>query len=130
MTLTDGIYLSKEVTIERLIDTSIELFFTLKDSVSIHVLASSANVMLTDLLKHHGVKTLIERYIPSEKLVKWLKAERKLYNFMKHADKDPYNEVVFKEEINTGCIFLCITRFKILYKRDSQNMRLFFLTGF
>ncbi len=48
--MTDlDIVLNKEDVIEKLIDMSIELFFTLKDPISVHVLSSSANVMLTDI---------------------------------------------------------------------------------
>lgn len=118
---------NKEAIINRLIDTSIEMFFTLKDLVPIHILASSANAMLTDLSKKQGVKMLIEQHILPDKISEWHKAERKAYNFMKHADKDISDKLDFDEDQNIWILFFCVLKFKNLYKKNTHTVRLFFL---
>ena len=82
--------------------TAIRLFFEERDPVSIHTLASADQEVFRDLLRARGIPSPsikdTDRVKPEYKKL-WLQAMNREQNFLKHADRDPDEILVFNPDI-------------------------------
>lgn len=80
---------------KRELDSSIRLFFSYGDMVSIHNLTHSAFTILRDL----GAKSIIIdesiEIIKKEFRINFVKKYKEAGNYIKHADKDPLSSLLF-----------------------------------
>jgi hypothetical protein len=99
---------SKALAATQQLDVAIELLFADREPLSVRTLASAAHGLLSDLVeaKRPGAswreKLISDSGLPRKQAVDVLHAAS---NFLKHADRDPTNELSFEEEENDHVIF-------------------------
>ena len=90
----------------RQIKESIRLFFERRDPVAIHTLAFAGHKILYDLCKHRGMKDKLSyslsdyKYVPQEMRKDWHKLLSSTANFIKHADWDGDDKILFDPKIS------------------------------
>jgi hypothetical protein len=116
----------------RQLRTAVTLFFQDGDRVSIRTLAAAAHQVLSDLLKHAGKKTRLERnaedVVKPEYRREYRDAIRRAQNFFKHADKEPNPTAVVEfDPRQTHYILLdCFEAYMLLTGRSMRELWLFF----
>jgi hypothetical protein len=113
---------SKLEAAERQLDQAILLFFSRKDQVSIHTLATSAYQIISDICKKKGIEREIEDSAVLEKLGikhELIDAIRKPQNFFKHADKDADQSVRLNPML-TACFMMSAVQY-LLKLRTNQT---------
>jgi hypothetical protein len=127
--------ITKEESARRELETAIYLFFFEGDEISIHVLASSAAQILTDVCKSKNVKSfrdiLMEFVNPGYEK----EASNKLkeaYNYFKHADLDTDDQLErFHPGVNGPILFSCCHDYQHAFKRTipelPSSLLIFFL---
>ena len=93
---------------ERLLKTSIRLFFEEGDMLAIHALVAGAHEVLRTLLSKRNQKGSFIKdndYIRSEHLSEYLKHMNRTQNFLKHADRDPDEVLDFYQAATPFWIF-------------------------
>lgn len=116
--------------VNSLINQSIRMFFHREDVISIHLLVSAANEILTTLMKKQGLTSFLgcnSVLIKEEHRKEWIKARRKIYNFSKHADRDIGETVTFNSRLNWLLIFENIHFMKLLNLPFSKEIIFFLL---
>lgn len=99
---------SKALAATQQLDVAIELLFADREPLSVRTLASAAHGLLSDLveLKRPGAswreKLIQDSGLPRKQAVYVLHAAS---NFLKHADRDPNDDLSFEEEENDHVIF-------------------------
>jgi len=115
------------------IDTAIQLFFNEIDPLSIHTLACAAHQIIHDILGSMKLKDPLYSpdFIENEDgKRRWLKLMNKEKNFLKHADMDPENAMLFDSEISKVFIVAACTGIKTINRTGaclSKNIRSFML---
>jgi hypothetical protein len=103
--------ITKEEAARRQLETAIALFFWENDEISVHVLASSAAQILTDVCKAKQIVSfrdmLIEHIKPEYR--NWAVPKLKeAYNYFKHAKKDTFDPLSrFHPGMNATLLFGC-----------------------
>jgi hypothetical protein len=108
-----------------LTNQAIRMFFHREDEISIHVLVSAANEILTKLMKKQNLVSILGHesiMIKPEYRKEWINARKKVYNFSKHADKDIYETIEFNPKFNWYLIFENINFLQLLQVRRSNEM--------
>jgi hypothetical protein len=107
--------ITKEEAARRQIETAITLFFFEGDEVSIHVLASSAAQILSDVCKKKGIvgfRASLADNIRPEYQVRVARKLKEAYNYFKHADQDTFDELQhFNPASNDILLFACCDDF-------------------
>ena len=101
--------LCKSEAARRQIDTAIRMLFSGEDPVAVHTLAMAGFRVLRDLAKHaeSPMESLIDSLIKPDKKAESWRHINSLSNFLKHADKDPYEiHDPVEEEINDVVLLL------------------------
>lgn len=83
---------------ERLLKTATDLFFENKDMLSIHALSSAAHEVLYTLLKNkkrRGSFMKDVRFLKEEKVKAYHDLIHRTQNFLKHAARDPHEELQY-----------------------------------
>ncbi len=109
----------------KLTNQAIKMFFHKEDDISIHVLVSAANEILTKLLEKHNLKSSLgvnSVLIKQEHRKEWINGRRNVYNFSKHADKDIDESISFNSEFNWYLILENINFLQLLQIRRSNEM--------
>jgi hypothetical protein len=125
--------ITKEESARRQIETAICLFFCEGDEISIHVLASSAAEILTDICKAENVKSFRDMLMECVK-PGWEKFAsdkfKEAYNYFKHADRDTYDQLErFHPGTNYWILFSCCYDYQHAFKctlRDLPSTLLIF----
>jgi len=90
----------------RQIKESICLFFERRDPVAIHTLAFAGHKILYDLCYNKGMKDKLSYslrdyiYVPQEKRKEWYNLLSSTANFIKHADHDGDDKILFDPKIS------------------------------
>ena len=116
--------------VNNLINQSIRMFFHKEDDISIHLLVSAANEILTTLMKKQKLTSFLgcnSVLIKDEHRKEWIKARRKIYNFSKHADKDSEETVSFNPKLNWLLILENIHFMKLLNLPFSKEIIYFLM---
>lgn len=122
------IKLTKLEVARRQLETSIILFFSDGDEVSIHALSSSANDILKDLGKFYNKKTIhndIFNIIKKEKRNEIFKIINKPKNYFKHANIKPDEELTFNPSSNEYFIFIAIQSYSEINGKVTPAMMAF-----
>ena len=95
----------------RQLDTSIRLFFSDGDAVSVHMLAAAAANIFADIAEHKnsGVSwrtRMRDDFNLSQKELKKILHDE--WNFFKHADNDPNAALLFNEPVSEDFIFMAV----------------------
>lgn len=90
--------LSKIDVAERLLKTAIKLFFERRDSISIHLLASSSHQILHDLSKRKLSLVKCNPIIREDKRKELIDIVNSDQNFFKHADRYPDAKLSYDSE--------------------------------
>jgi hypothetical protein len=103
--------ITKEEAARRQLETAIALFFCENDEISIHVLASSAAQILTDVCKTKNIRSwhdmFMERVRPEYEKFAIYKIKEP-YNYFKHADRDTFDTLTrFHPGVNASLLFAC-----------------------
>ena len=115
--------------INHLMNQAIKMFFHQEDAISIHLLVSAANEILTAMLKAKKIKTALgcnSIMIRDEYRKEWIRGRKAAYNFFKHADKDTYKSFAFNDNFN---ILLMVENinFLLLLKNKLTKEETYFL---
>ncbi len=105
------LHLSKTEVVRREIETAIAMFFTGGEPVAIHLIAQSANDILTKL----GGKSFysdISSYIKPEHQKWFTDIIRKPNNFFKHVLRDENEVLTFNPEATTFILWDCVEMYK------------------
>lgn len=101
--------ITKQEAARRQTETATRLFFADDDPISVHVLISSAQVIVTDVCRARCKRTIqdtIDDYIKPEYMSAWRKKWKAAYNYFKHAERDAEIELAhFNETINEFLLF-------------------------
>jgi hypothetical protein len=86
----------------RQLETAIILWFNHGDPISIHTLASAAHQIIYDINKARKGPAMSpdSDIVKPEHLSEWRRILKAAPNFMKHADKDPNETILFAPEFN------------------------------
>ena len=115
--------------VTHLMNQSIKMFFHKEDGISIHLLASAANEILTTILKTKKIKSILgcnSIVIKDEYRKEWIKGRKSAYNFFKHADKDTYESISFDERLNM-ILLLENINFLLLLKQKLSREETYFV---
>jgi hypothetical protein len=108
--------LSKLDVARRQLDAAVEMWFSEKDPVPIHTLASAAHEVFSSLCRHRGLPPLM--FDPALcRPGKARLAKRMLnthYNFFKHASSDPDDTTEFPPELSEIFIYVGIEGWRVL----------------
>jgi hypothetical protein len=108
--------ITKEEAARRQLETAIALFFCENDEISVHVLASSAAQILTDVCKAKNIVSFRDTFVDHIKpqYRSWAVPKLKeAYNFFKHADRDASGPLSrFHPGINGPLLFGCCEDYK------------------
>lgn len=114
--------------VAHLMNQSIKMFFHKEDAISIHLLASAANEILTTILKTNKIKSVLgcnSIIIKDEYRKDWIKGRKSAYNFFKHADKDTDKSIAFDKRLNL-LLLLENINFLLLLKQKLSREETFF----
>lgn len=84
--------ISKTEAAERQLDAAIRLFFANDDWIAVHTLAAASGRILRDLTEQRGSSAwerLNKKIIPEKRKYVWGEFNKRIANFLKHADQDP-----------------------------------------
>ena len=110
------------------IDTAIELMFTGGSLVATNLLAWAAVDILRGIAVSAGkttIRSITEDYIKPEYLNEWRGIERESYNFFKHSDRDPTDEISFRPEATAIVLFYAVADYGGVYAQCTMPMYLF-----
>ena len=119
---------SKSLAAIHQLDVAVELLFADRNSLAVRTLAAAAFGLLSDLveIKSHGSswrETLIsDSGLPKKQALVILHAAN---NFLKHADRDPDENLIFDEEENDYVIFFATLECGELKHPLSHTMQAF-----
>ncbi len=108
-----------------LTNQAIRMFFHREDEISIHVIVSAANEILTKLMKKQKLKSILGHesiMIKPEYRKEWINGRKRVYNFSKHADKDIDATIEFKPKFNWYLIFENINFLQWMQIKRSNEM--------
>jgi len=118
--------ITKEEAAQRQIDTAIHLLFLDADGISIHVLASSAAEILTDVCKAKDKVSFRDRlteYVRDEYQRAFQSRLKRAYHCFKHADNDPDAALGhFDSDFNRLLLLGCVMDFGSVFGRFSAPM--------
>lgn len=120
-----NIKVNKPEAAKRQIDAAIRMLFSGEDPVAVHTLAMAGFRVLRDLAKHaeNPMDILINSMIKPEKGAELWRHINSLSNFLKHANKDPYEiHVPVAEEINDVVLLLAAKYYQALGYQPTQEM--------
>lgn len=126
--------ISKLDTAKRELEHSIKLFFSYGDIVVIHLVASAAQRVLSDLGKESGITSThadVQKYVKKDKQSYVLRKFSQAYNFFKHADKDSNELLKFSPESSEFIIWDSVNLYQSLTSEITGLMmafRLWFFT--
>jgi|GEM_PF-6142209 len=110
------------------IETAIKLLFSGGSQIAATILAWAAVDVLRGLAEAAGKETLRQRTedgIKPEYLTRWRDIERKSYNFFKHADKDPSDELQFRPEALSFVLLYAVGDYGTIYGQNTILMRIY-----
>ena len=116
--------LNKPEAARRQIDAAIRMLFSGEDPVAVHTLAMAGFRVLRDLAEHakSPIDILINSMMPEKDGELW-RHINSLSNFLKHADKDPYEiHDPVEEEINDVVLCLAVQYYQALGYQPTQEM--------
>ena len=119
-----NIKVNKPEAARRQINAAIRMLFSGEDPVAVHTLAMAGFRVLRDLAKHaeNPMDILINSMIKPEKETELWRHINSLSNFLKHADKDPYEiHVSVAEEINDVVLLLAAKYYQVLGYQPTQE---------
>jgi hypothetical protein len=141
MTKTVRHDITKEEVARREIEAAIRMYFSEEDAIAVHIVASAAYRVLTDICKRKKIRSghdeIMDRIVPDKK-----KEARRLmtaaYDYFRHADgkfadRDP--DLVlphFDEEGDGVFIFICCDTYRRCYGKMTTTMSAYvawFLVG-
>lgn len=111
-----------------LTNQAIRMFFHKEDELSIHVIVSAANEILTKMMKKQNLVSVLgtESIVINSKYKKeWINARKRVYNFSKHADRDINETIKFRPKFNWYLILENINFLQWLQIRRSNEMIFF-----
>ena len=117
--------INKPEAARRQIDAAIRMLFSGEDPVAVHTLAMAGFRVLRDLAKHteSSMERLIDSMIKAEKKAMLWNHINSLSNFLKHADKDPYEiHDPVEEEINDVVLLLACQYYQNLGYQHTHEM--------
>ena len=117
--------LDKPEAARRQIDAAIRMLFSGEDPVAIHTLAMAGFRVLRDLAKHaeSPMESLIDSIIKPDKKAELWRHINSLSNFLKHADKDPYEiHDPIEEVINDVVLCLAVQYYQDLGYQPTHEM--------
>ena len=120
-----NIKVNKSEAARRQIDAAIRMLFSGEDPVAVHTLAMAGFRVLRDLAKHveNPIDILIDSMIKPEKKAELWRQINSLSNFLKHADKDPYEiHDPIEEEINDVVLLLAVQYYQYLGYQSTREM--------
>ncbi len=126
--------ISKLDVAKRELEHSIRLFFSYGDIIVIHLVASAAQRVLSDMGKESGIistRAYIKRYVKKDKQSYVLRKFSQAYNFFKHADKDSNELLKFNPESSEFIIWDSVNLYQSLTSEITGLMmafRLWFFT--
>lgn len=112
----------------RLTNQAISMFFHKEDVISIHIIVSAANEILTKLMEKRNIFSVLgcNSICINEKFRKeWIRGRKSKYNFFKHADKDANEEIEFNPKVNWIYILENIDFMELLNIPMSKEMTFF-----
>jgi hypothetical protein len=122
--------ITKEEAARRQLETSIALFFCENDEISIHVLASSAAQILTDVCKTLEIKSWHDLFMEHVRLeyVKFATYKMKeAYNYFKHAVRDAFDPLTrFSTGVNVTLLFGCCWDYQNAFGELPSVLSVFF----
>ncbi len=119
---------SKALSATQQLDVAIELLFRDREPLSVRTLASAAHGLLSDLVEHKNPgsswreRLIQDSGLPRKQALNVLHAAS---NFLKHADRDPNDDLTFEEEENDHVIFFATLECGELGHPLSSNMQAF-----
>ena len=124
-----GYRVSREFVAKSQIDTAINLFCHETDHVSAHVLAWAASEMLHGVAEASGISSFqseIDIRLRPERKREWYSHLKRAYNFSKHADRDPHDDLTdFRPETTGWAIFAGIVNYSRIYDHVTWRMFVF-----
>ena len=112
----------------RQLDCAIELWFMDGDTVSIHTLAAAAYQIIHDLKEHRGeIRPLLydTDAIKDEYRNQWINTVKRAVNFLKHANKDPDDAIVFSPSQNMLFLMSAAGGIRLLGEQPSYPVTAF-----
>ena len=120
-----NIKVNKPEAARRQIDAAIRMLFSGEDPVAIHTLAMAGFRVLRDLAEHaeSPMESLIDSIIEPDKKAELWRHINSLSNFLKHADKDPYEiHDPVEEEVNDEVLLLAAQYYQDLGYQPTHEM--------
>lgn len=120
-----NIKVNKPEAARRQIDAAIRMLFSGEDPVAIHTLTMAGFRVLRDLAKHaeSPMESLIDSMIKPDKKAELWRRINSLSNFLKHADKDPYEiHDPVEEEINDVVLLLAVQYYQDIGYQPTREM--------
>ncbi len=121
--------ITKEEAARRQIETAIRLLFANDDAICIHVIASSAQIIVTDVCRNHGKNTvtdMLAEYIRPEALKDFRRILKSPYNYFKHAKRDTDTELAhFDEGMNDIILWFAVIDYITAFSKPTATMLCF-----
>ncbi len=125
-----SISISKLDAARRQLETSVRLYFSNEDPISIHTMASAAFAVLEDIGKSQGLEVRHSRSSLLEMAKPGREKEMQFYikrheNFFKHANRDPDANIDFNPAVTEWVIFDAIAVYARLTSEQTPLMKTF-----
>jgi len=122
--------ITKEKAVRHQLETAIALFFCENDEISIHVLASSAAQILTDVCKTKNIQSwrkIFMRIVRPEYEQFAIFKMKEAYNYFKHADYDTVGTLThFHPGVNSYILFACCWDYQNAFENLPTVLLVFF----
>jgi hypothetical protein len=121
--------LNKQEAIRRLIHAAIRMIAAEEDPFAVHLLIQSADKTLIDVAKKLGKELRVdwELFIKDEYHKQFFAMHRELFNYFKHGDKDPDDEIEIKDiqTRNLLDLYALTSNYGATYDTKTRHMHLF-----
>jgi hypothetical protein len=121
--------ISKLEGARRLIHTSTRMIYDNEDAVAVNLLVQSADQVLSDLIKYRKLEDIVwnSPIINQQHKVELQNVFRKASNFVKHADRNPNDELEVYNiaEFSEHSLYFTILRYRELSSSMTAHMKLF-----
>jgi hypothetical protein len=123
--------IGKQEAIRRLIHTAIRMVMNEEDPFAVHLLIHSADKSLTELAGRRGADLALnwKEYVKEADLKQFFRRHRAIYNYLKHADSDAFDELSAGDIsiVNVMDLFIAILNYDKLFSERTDHMKFFSL---
>ncbi len=126
-----GTRLDKKRAIRHLIHAAIRLVMKQENPYAIHLIIHSADKMILDLAKKRGIEITIDwqKGVSQQRFSQFISQERAIYNYLKHADKDSFNEAPVRDIMIANIKTICSAsiNYATLFSEQTDHMTCFLI---